>query len=236
MSSRAVLRIAAISGAVVALVAAGRPALAAPVPEIPPEVAAAFAGEALRQAQAGDEGVDADFSGAVRADDIHEIFAFSAQFIQGAPTTEPVTSTGQWTAAIKRADEVLGTLGVWKSGGGPAQPNGFSSDVVLGAALGRVSATEILINDEPNGALYALNGSTARPLNDWAHAVLTAPADLSALQESVAAQYAALRAQPTEDYEDPSGVTVSLVAMASALALGGVLLLLQRRRLRLRAG
>src|SRR5688500_9807693 len=105
MSTSAVLRAAAVSGALVARVAAGR------------------------------------------ADDIHEIFAFSAQFIEGVPTTDPVTSTGQWTAAIKRADEVLGTLGVWKPGGGPAQPNGFSSDVVLGAVLGRVSPSEILIHD-----------------------------------------------------------------------------------------
>ena len=40
-----------------------------------------------------------------------------------------------------------------------------------------------------------------------------------------------MRGQPTEDYEDPSGVTISLLAMASALALG-VLVVLQRRRLR----
>jgi hypothetical protein len=85
--------------------------------------------------------------------------------------------------------------------------------------------------DEPNGAYYALDGTTVRPLNDWARKALPQPADISALQDTVAEQYALMRGQPTEDYEDPSGVTISLVAMASALALG-VLVLLQRRRLR----
>jgi hypothetical protein len=196
MSSRAVLRIAAISGAVVALVAAGRPALAAPVPEIPPEVAAAFAGEALRQAQAGAEGVEADFSGAVRA-----------------------------------GDDVLGILWVAKPEGGPAECAGAPADVMLGSALETVAVTEILIVDEPNGAYYALDGTTVRPLNDWARKALPQPADISALQDTVAEQYALMRGQPTEDYEDPSGVTISLVALASALALG-VLVMLQRRRLR----
>jgi hypothetical protein len=96
MTAAVCLSAAAASAAVlVSLVAIGSPARAVPVSTIPPDVRAAFAGEALRQAQAGDDGVDADFSGAVRADDIHEIFAFSADFIDGAPTTEPVTSTGQ---------------------------------------------------------------------------------------------------------------------------------------------
>lgn len=228
MSSRAGLRVSAVSGAVVALVAAGRPALAAPVPEIPTDVAAAFGGDALRQTQAADEGLDADFSGSIQAGDIHEVFRFSADFIDVVPTSEPVSSGGQWVGTVRRGDDVLGVVWVVKPEGGPAEWAGASADVVLGAALGTVAATEILIVDEPNGAYYALDGTTVRPLNDWARQALPRPADISTLQETVADQYALVRGQPAEDDVDPPGVTTSLVAMTITLVLGGVLL--QRRR------
>ena len=219
----------ATAAALVTVVLTGGPASAMPVPTAPDDVREVFTGEGLRQTQAGAEGLGADFSGPLRADDVHEIFRFSMTFVDGSPMNEPVVSTTQWVAALRRGDEVLGTLGVWKPGGGPAQPNGYSNDVALGAALATVAATEILIHDEPTGSYYALAGTTVRPLNDWARKALPAPAELSELRATVVEQYAVLKSQPAED-EPPPAVPVSLLAMLLAFGIAGALLYLERRR------
>jgi hypothetical protein len=218
----------ATAAALVTVVLTGGPASAMPVPSVPDDVRAVFTGEGLRQAQAGAEGLDADFSGPVRADDVHEVFRFSMTFVDGSPMNEPVVSTTQWLAALERGDEVLGTLGVWKPGGGPAQPNGYSNDVALGTALATVSTGEILIHDEPTGSYYALSGTTVRPLNDWARKALPAPAELGELRATVVEQYAVLKSQPAED--EPPAVPVSLLAMLLAFGIAGALLYLERRR------
>jgi hypothetical protein len=219
------------AAALVTVVLTGGPASAmpVPVPSVPDDVRELFTGEGLRQAKAGAEGLDADFSGPVRADDVHEVFRFSMTFVDGSPMNEPVVSTTQWLAALERGDEVLGTLGVWKPGGGPAQPNGYSNDVALGAALATVSATEILVHDEPTGSYYALSGTTVRPLNDWARKALPALAELGELRATVVEQYAVLKSQPAED-EPPPAVPVSLLAMLLAFGIAGALLYLERRR------
>ncbi|TFV72985.1 hypothetical protein E4P39_16020 [Blastococcus sp. CT_GayMR19] len=221
----------ATAAALVTVVLTGGPASALPVPTVPEDVRAVSAGAGLRQAQAGAEGLGADFSGDVRAEDVHELFRFSMTFVDEGPVTEPVVSTGQWVAALERGDEVLGTLGVWRPDGGRAQPNGYSDDVALGAALGAVSATELLIHDAPNGAYYALSGTTVRPLNDWARKALPGPAELAELRTTVVEQYDVLRSQPT-DHADPPALPVSLLAMALAVAIAGGLLALERRRRR----
>jgi hypothetical protein len=164
------------------------PAGAAP-PEIPADVRALVAGDAVRQADAGAAGIQADFSGA-RADDVHEVFAFSMDFIEGEETSRPLTSAGRWIASIERDGRVLGTLEVWKPEGGLAELAGFSADAATGSVLGNLTAAEILVVDDPAGAYYAVDGDTVRPLNDWARTVLAGPADLSALQEAVAERHA----------------------------------------------
>jgi hypothetical protein len=219
----------ATAAALVTVVLTGGPASAMPVPPVPADVLEVFAGEGLRQAQAGAEGLGADFSGPLRADDAREIFRFSMTFVDGSPMNEPVVSTTQWVAALRRGNEVLGTLGVRKPGGGPAQPNGYSNDVALGAALATVSTGEILIHDEPTGSYYALSGTTVRPLNDWARKALPAPAELGELRATVVEQYAVLKSQPAED-EPPPAVPVSLLAMLLAFGIAGALLYLERRR------
>jgi hypothetical protein len=213
------------------IVMTGGPASAMPVPTAPDDVREVFTGEGLRQAQAGAEGLGADFSGPLRADDAREIFRFSMTFVDGSPMNEPVVSTMQWVAALRRGNEVLGTLGVRKPGGGPAQPNGYSNDVALGAALATVSTGEILIHDEPTGSYYALSGTTVRPLNDWARKSLPAPAELAELRAVVVAQYAVLMSQPTEDEATPA-IPVSLLAMLLALGVAGALFHLGGRRRR----
>jgi hypothetical protein len=218
-----------LAAALVAVVMSGSPALATPAPPIPADVRAVFDGEALRQAQTGGEGVDADFSDA-RVGAVHEVFGFSEDFVGGRPTTEPVTSRGLWLGALVRGDDVLGTLGVWRDGGLPAQPNGYSNDVPIGRALMTLTPAEILVFDEPDGAYYAVDGTTVRPLNDWARSVLPQPADLSRLQQPVADRYAAMKAQPMAEEPVVPGLTIALVGMGLALLVGGGLLAAQRRR------
>jgi hypothetical protein len=235
MSSRAgTTASAALACAFVAVVVTGGPALAVPEPTIPADVRAVFGGEALRQTQAAEDGLEMDFSGAVRVDDIHEVFWFTADVLDGVPTSEPVTSSDQWLASIKHGDEVLGILWVSRPPGDPARWAGTSNDSALGTALTTVSASEILIADEPNGAYYALDGTTVRPLNNWARQVLPEPGNISGLQETIADQYALMREQAT-DYPDIPSVAISLAGMAGAIVVGGLLLVLGRRRRRVQA-
>ncbi len=232
MSPRAVLSVAAVGGALVAVVAPG-PAQAAPTPEIPPDVSALFAGDAVRQADAGAAGIRADFSGA-RADDVHEVFMFTIDFVEGAETTRPVVSAGRWIAGIERGGLVLGTLEVWKPEGGQAELAGFSDDVATGSVLGTLTPGEIFIADDPRGAYYALDGETVRPLNDWARDVLPEPAHLSTLQKAVAEQHArAVEATTVGGY--PPAVTMSLIGMTLALVAGASLAIHGRRRRQLPA-
>lgn len=227
MFARARLTASAVTALVSVVVSAG-PAGATPIPQVPADVAAAFAGDALRAAQASTQGTDADFSGA-SAGDIHEVFWFSADFTAGRPTPAPVRSSGSWLAGVQRGNSVLGTVLVRRPDGGPADWAGASADVPLGSALRTLSPTELLIEDAPNGAYYALDGTTARPLNDWAVKAVAGPTTVSGLQAVVARQYALLRAQPGEPTSRP-WLAVFLVCLGVALAVAGGLALLLRRR------
>jgi hypothetical protein len=158
------------------------------------------------------------------------VHRFSPDFVDGKPTDEPVIPAEQWLGALVRGDDVLGTLGVWRNDGGPAQMNGYANDAPIGRALLTLTPAEILVVDEPNGAYYAVDGTTVRPLNDWARQAVPGPAEISRLQETVVDQYAALRAQPLEGEPVVPGLTIALVGMALALLVGGGLLVLQQRR------
>ena len=127
--------------------------------------------------------------------------------------TEPVVSAGQWIAALMRGDRALGTLGVWKPDGGPAQPFGFSNDVAIGEALATVSATEILIVDEPNGAYYALSGRPCARSTIGPGRASPSRGPRGA-EEGRHGAVRPLRSQPT-DYVDPPAVPISLTAMAA---------------------
>lgn len=220
---------AALAAALAAVVVGAGAALAAPVAPVPADVQAVFDGAALQQAQVGGEAVDADFSGA-RVAGAHEVFAFSDAFIDGRPTSEPVTSRDQWLGVLTRGDDVLGTLGVWRTDGGPAYANGYSNDVRTGRALLTLAPAEILVADDPHGAYYAVAGTAVRPLNDWARVALPRPGSLSDLQPAVAEQYAAMRLQTADVEDERSGMVLALVGMAVALLLGGGLLVALRRR------
>lgn len=215
----------AVGCALMTGVALAGPARALPQPQIPPDVSAVLEGAALRQAQSDGDGI----TGAVRVDDVHEVFHFSPDFVDGLATAEPVTSSGRWIAALVRDDAVLGTVEVAKRPGGVAEPGGFSDDVDIGTALGRVAATELLVVDEPNSAYYAVAGSIVRPLNDWARQVLPEARDLTDTQDVVARQYA-LSSRPPTDHADSRLPAVSLTAMVVALVIGGVALLRRRNR------
>jgi hypothetical protein len=233
MSWRAVLRLAA--AVVLAVVATAGRASALPQPSVPPDVAAAFSGDALEWVQRVAPSDGTYLSGDVRVGEVHEVFWFSTDFVEGTSTDEPVRPSGSWLAGLLRGDEVLGTIAVWKPEGGPAQPNGYSDDVPIGSALGTMDATELLVVDEPNGAYYALQGSTVRPLNDWAREYLPEAGDISRLQDPVAARYTELRNQSAEPAPRP-GLPIALSAMAVTLAVGIGIVLARRLRLRQDAG
>lgn len=209
----AAVALAAVALAAVALLGIGGPVQAAPRPSVPPDVRAAF-------------GAD------VRADDVHEVFRFSAEFVDGTATTEPVVRTDSWLAAITRGDRVVGTMLVWRPDGGAPEPAGYTDDAANGVALRTVTPGETLVVDEPIGAFFAIDGTTVRPLNEPARDELPAPGNLDALQETVARRYAVMRDQAPDPAGDPGppvtallGGALGLVAVALAVRLW-----LRRRR------
>ena len=219
--------------ACVAVLTAVGPASAAPTPHVPPDVGEAFASTALRQAQAGAFGVEADFSGDIRTDHVHEIFMFTLPFVAGRETTEPVVSTDSWIATVLRGDEVLGVIWVWKPDGGDAQLQGYSGDIELGATLAEVAPTDLLVEDAPTGSWFALRATTVRPLNDWARDLLAAPTDITELQ-TVVAEQAALRAEQAAESGDQEfwGQTAAIIGpvVIFVVVYGGITVLERRRR------
>jgi hypothetical protein len=118
---------------------------------------------------------------------------------------------------------------VRKPDGGPAEASGYSDDVAFGSILGQLSATELLIEDAPSGSFFASNGTTVRPLNRWAREALPEPADMSDLQDVVAAQ-AVARAAGEAAVDGSPVLSVWLTALGVALAAAVGLVVLQRRR------
>ena len=169
----------------------------------------------------------------MRAENVHEIFRFSAEFVAGDPTSEPVTSADSWIGGLWRGDRAVGVLWVGQRDGGPAELQGFSADADLARILAEVAPTDVLIDDAPSGSYYALDGTTVRPLNSWARDALSAPAELSEFQETVAEQYALRVAQSADAATGERwgiiGGSVGVVAIL-AVVVGGVVLLARRRR------
>ncbi|MCW2635677.1 MAG: hypothetical protein JWQ99_2044 [Blastococcus sp.] len=239
--SPALLRSATtVVATVVGVVLMAGPAAATPLPTIPPDVQAAFDGDALLVAQQSAEDARSsvepagrasqpDFSGAIRVEDIHEVFLFSMEFIGGVPTTEPLSRADQWWGGITRGNDVLGVLTVWKPDGGPAEFAGYSGDATMGSVLGGLTATDLLIDDAPTGAIYALNGNTVRPLNEWARGFIAGPAPLSELQKKLQTRHEHAVAMGSDVPRAP-GLPIALGAMALTLAVGVVLTVRSRRR------
>lgn len=132
-----------------------------------------------------------DFSGAIQAASTHEVFAFSADFLAGRATSNPVTSTGEWISGIERNSQPLGSMIVWKPNGGAPELAHFDGDVDMASALRGVKPDELFIQDERTEEWFALQGTTVRPLNARARVELPAAAPISALQTVVAARIAA---------------------------------------------
>jgi len=230
MTSRAVLRVAAVAGALAAALVAGGPASARPAAEIPADVRAAFSDDAVRRMLPGDEpGTDLD---GAQAGDPHEVFALTDGFVDGERAAEPARTTSRWIAGIGREGQVLGVLYVEKPPGVPAELVGFSTDADLGAALATLSPTEILIEDAPHGAFYALDGTTVRPVTHWARDVLPQPAPLARFQDAVAEQHAAAARQTDGMVEDEGGQLIGVVVGVPAIfaVWFGAVVLLERRR------
>jgi hypothetical protein len=230
MSSAARFTAPAALTAVLVVALSASPAQALPEPRIPADVSAAVGAESLRRAEAWTQATGIDLSRA-RVDAVHELFMWSTDFVNGKPTAEPVTSSGSWVAAVMSGDRAVGLVWVGRPDGGPAELVGIGGGPDLADALTGVAPSEILIEDAPAGAWYALEGNTVRPLNDWARGAQPEPAELSAVQVIVAEQTAARLAVDTPPVQAPVPVIgLSLGAMAAALAVAGGLLVRRRRR------
>jgi hypothetical protein len=175
---------AAIAAAGALLVLSG-PALAVPSAEIPTDVRAVLDGAALRampELAAGDDPVD------IRAEDVHEVFRFTADFLHGRRVDVAVVPTGAWLAVLQREDQVLGTVRVTESDGADPVLTSSDEDVDLGQALADLGDGELVVEDATSGALFGLDGDTVRPLNDWARLDLGRPSRLADLQSVLSAQ------------------------------------------------
>jgi hypothetical protein len=218
MSSRTWLAAAALATA--ALLAVGGPALAVPAADVPDDVLAVLEGDGLRTL-APDPDAPAETS--VQAVAVHEVYAFTPEFLRGGHTDVAVAATGEWIACLRRDGVVLGTVRVDKPDGGPAELAGSDGDADLGTALSDLATGELVVEDGESGALYGLDGDTVRPLNAWARLALTRPARLADLQAILAAPSAhdagGLSRQGWLRLAGAVGIGALVLAAASVLVL-----------------
>ena len=225
-------RLGAPAVLVAVVVLTGGTAAADPTPTVPPDVAAQFTGEAVRQSQlAAGPGSGADSLG-VRAGTVHQLFRFSADYVAGTPTDEPVVPADSWIASLLHGDEVRGVLWVWKPEGGPAEWQGYADDRELGATLEELGPQDLLVEDPTIGGWYALDDGTIRALNNWAANELPEPTDLGGYQPVVAERVAMATAM---EEDMASGETrrqvIAMVGIVGIFAvLFGGLALVDRRR------
>jgi len=138
----------------------------------------------------GQNAQEPDFSGA-RIASVHEVFMFSLGFDAGRTSGDPITATGEWMAGLERGSQPLGTMMVDKTAAGAVEVGGFNSDVDCATALRAVKPNESFILDERTEELFALLGTTVRPLNARARAELPSAAPISTLRTLVATRIAA---------------------------------------------
>lgn len=230
MPFRTSLRAAvAVFGAVIGtvLLVTG-PAVAAPAAQVPPDVSRVLTGDGLLAVQNQAAG-----GSSLRAQDAREVFRFTTGFLDGLPVPVAVVPTGDWLASVTRGDVVLGTLRVAKPDGRPATLAGFDSDADLGGALRELGAGEVLVEDTTTGSYFAVEGTSVRPLNEWAQLSLSGPDDLSQLQQILAGDRAAQRQRTIDASTRQFWLRIAgVVGLATLLlAFGSVLI-----RLRLQAG
>jgi hypothetical protein len=220
----------ALSGAVIgAVLCLSAPALAAPAPRVPPDVSAVLTDDASQYVQSQ----DTSSGGSLQALDAHEVYRFTDGFLEGLKVDVDVVPTGDWLASVARGDVVLGTLRVAKPDGTPAQLTGFDDDVDFGAALRDLKVGEILVEDSSTGGYFAVDGTSVRPLNDWAQLSIAGPAKLSELQEVLSLDRATERQRADDAATRQFWLRIAgIVGIAALLlAFGSVFI-----RLRLQAG
>jgi hypothetical protein len=205
------------------------PALAAPTAQVPPDVSAALSGDALESLP--DPGVTG--GSRLQAEDAHAVFRFTNGFLDGQPVEAAVVPTGDWLASVIRGNVVLGSIRVAKPDSQPAQVAGFDADADFGAELRDLTAIEVLVEDTATGGYFAVDGSSVRPLNDWAQLSIAGPADLSQLQDVLATDLAAERQRAADAATRQFWLRIAGVVGLAALVLafGSALI-----RLRIQAG
>jgi len=187
---------------------------------------------------AGDDSGSPDFSGQLAAVSPRTVSTF-----EPATADTALIANGEWTAALVRGGEVVGTVTVWRQNG-QVELNGYDDDVTLGQALVESSAA-VLISDAPIGAYYLYDGAVVTPANEPAHAQVAGPAPLSEVRQVVNERNAAAGAEsgpdsvggmrPTEVVGDvgpgeAGGTVVGVVCLAVGLGLLSFWLLRRPRR------
>ncbi|MCV2395171.1 hypothetical protein OEB99_12710 [Actinotalea sp. M2MS4P-6] len=95
---------------------------------------------------------------------IHAVHAFSEGFGRGEAGAAPTEPDGEWIAALKDGDEVIGTFRVWKPAGGPAEMAAYDDNVELGLILEQ-TGYRVVVEDGGSGELFAIDGDVVVSLN-----------------------------------------------------------------------
>jgi hypothetical protein len=141
-------------------------------------------------AAAGDPAAAPDLSGVLRAGRVHQVYAFTEEWVRGEASADPAAPTLEWLAPVVRGSDVLGTVRVWKPDGAAAEVAGFDGDTRLAAAL--QGFEDLPIVEDPSVAEYfALDGDSVLPVNEAAARELPDRADVADFQPVVAARVAA---------------------------------------------
>jgi hypothetical protein len=120
---------------------------------------------------------------------LHEVFAFSKAYLSGQSTSNVVTQTDTWVAAIHSPTGSLGYLQLWKSSPSAAPDPGLNSSAKLGTRLDTVGPSSIVIHDAPSNEWFTAEGATLSPLNRLATVEIPAPASFAKAQEVFSQRY-----------------------------------------------
>jgi hypothetical protein len=121
--------------------------------------------------------------------DLHEVFAFSKAYLSGRSTSNVVTPTDTWVAAIHSPTGGLGYLQLWKSSPTAAPDPGLNANAKLGARLDTVAPSSTVIKDAPSNEWFTARGSTLSPLNRLATLEIPEPTTFAKAQEVFSQRY-----------------------------------------------
>lgn len=109
-----------------------------------------------------------------------ELWTWTAEFIAGSPTDEPVEPTGEWIAAILSDDEPLGVItAAYDRERDHVEFTSYSDEHKLASGLLLVPAGATLVTDPPSSTWVTITGDTVTALDADALAELPEPASVA---------------------------------------------------------